>query len=157
MTKFAAVKACPGKVRTATPASVPVPGQISAAENEASVSASVVAAEAAAADYFSMWSGQNSLNRAVESVRQQLSGFASGGISGGGGTNQHSQQELAGAQSGDEQTHTGDRPFGCAYCDKRFSVKSNASRHERLHSGIKPYACSYCSKRFSQKVRRQTL
>ena len=31
--------------------------------------------------------------------------------------------------------HTGAKPFGCQFCDKRFRQKGNAATHERLHAG----------------------
>ena len=48
--------------------------------------------------------------------------------------------------------HSGDKPFKCSFCDKRFSLDFNLRTHLRIHSGEKPYACIYpgCIKRFSQ-------
>jgi len=47
--------------------------------------------------------------------------------------------------------HTGEKPFGCSYCDKKYSYKHQLTSHLRIHTGEKPYKCSYCDKKFGQK------
>ncbi|MCL4138312.1 UNVERIFIED_CONTAM: hypothetical protein GTU68_008675 [Idotea baltica] len=48
--------------------------------------------------------------------------------------------------------HTGERPFPCSRCHKRFVEKIALDRHMRVHTGEKPFECPVCSKRFSQKI-----
>ena len=47
-----------------------------------------------------------------------------------------------------QKTHTGDRPHECDTYKKRFSRLSNSATHKRTHTGDKP--CHICNKRFSE-------
>ena len=49
----------------------------------------------------------------------------------------------------DEQAPTGEKPYACSMCPKRFSHKGNVAPHERTHTGEKPYGCLYCGKSFA--------
>ncbi|KFD57470.1 zinc finger, C2H2 type [Trichuris suis] len=45
------------------------------------------------------------------------------------------------------RTHTGELPFPCTFCEKRFRTTSALSVHTRCHTGERPYVCSVCGYR----------
>ncbi|CAH7667655.1 zinc finger protein 37 [Phakopsora pachyrhizi] len=49
------------------------------------------------------------------------------------------------------QVHTGDRPFLCEVCDKRFGEMATLIQHRRTHTNEKPYKCQHpnCGKSFA--------
>ena len=49
------------------------------------------------------------------------------------------------------RAHTGEKPYACSMCPRRFTNKSHVAQHERTHTGEKPYACSMCPMRFAKK------
>lgn len=47
--------------------------------------------------------------------------------------------------------HSGERPFGCPHCEKRFFSQLHLKNHLVCHSSARPFSCSYCDRSFSRK------
>lgn len=47
--------------------------------------------------------------------------------------------------------HRGERRYGCDECGKRFYRADALKNHQRIHTGEKPYACTQCPKNFRQR------
>uniref|UniRef100_A0AAY4AAM5 C2H2-type domain-containing protein n=1 Tax=Denticeps clupeoides TaxID=299321 RepID=A0AAY4AAM5_9TELE len=41
--------------------------------------------------------------------------------------------------------------WDCPQCEKRFSLHHQLKKHLRFHSGERPFSCSYCGKKFAEK------
>ena len=52
------------------------------------------------------------------------------------------------------RSHTGERPYRCAYCDKGFADSDKLNIHIRTHTGERPYACEYCQRSFTRSDKR---
>ena len=44
--------------------------------------------------------------------------------------------------------HTGERPYACNDCDKKFKQLGHFAAHQRVHTGETPLECAKCDKKF---------
>lgn len=52
--------------------------------------------------------------------------------------------------TGHMKLHTGEKPYLCEICNRRFRQLGNYKTHMMTHSGEKPYTCGICGKKFRQ-------
>ena len=46
--------------------------------------------------------------------------------------------------------HTGEEPYSCDTCPKKFARSGDLKCHKMLHTGEKPYSCDFCAKKFTR-------
>ena len=50
------------------------------------------------------------------------------------------------------RVHSGEKPYPCLICGRRFSQSSDLKKHNHIHTGVRPFRCSYCSKSFVNRM-----
>ena len=46
--------------------------------------------------------------------------------------------------------HSGERPFACSLCPKRFRQQANLKKHIDVHTGERKFSCPICHQKFRQ-------
>lgn len=64
---------------------------------------------------------------------------------------EHSAQAVAEICASSVRQELPKNMFMCIYCPKTFSKRDHLTRHERSHTGERPFGCSQCIKRFGDR------
>lgn len=46
------------------------------------------------------------------------------------------------------RSHTGEKPFICEYCPRKYAYKQDLIKHLQIHVGNNIYKCDWCDKGF---------